>query len=399
MVCVQCVFESQGLRRTLSHKGSDVPWYRYIFEYFVVPCGPGRGDLGALLGGPYLVGRVSASRPLGWSARKGMPTKRKRAPKAVPRSAAPAVALPSKEELRFMIRLETLNAKKWRADWAVPDTEILPCVVFMKETDSLVDIGLLYQEWQIASVDALQTGMNSFREIFGKPVRFIYWPKQKSFEFLHDKYGPPPAPVRSYTVSTKHYLKLSSENYLTRLLSSTILAPGMFVSRMQDGGLLIEMCWLPSTLDARRTRVVASASLGKRFGCSVYQVDLTVEQTIAKYKEVYPTDFNEFSAKIASEQTGSPGSWPVPEEVLDRFLDGEDVFQVAISELDAANGGTTSGYYGDSTSSLPDLGASVEETSLGWFKDSWDEDEGGEGSVLSLKPSGSTSDNFDLDSI
>ena len=87
----------------------------------------------------------------------------------------------------------------------------------------------------------------------------------------------------------------------------------------------------------------------------------------------------------------------MPEEVLDRFLDGEDVFQVAISELNEANGGTTIGYYGDST--LDDYGASVEEKSLGWFKDSWDEDEGGEHSVLSLKPSGSTSDNFDLGSI
>ena len=134
------------------------------------------------------------------------------------------------------------------------------------------------------------------------------------------------------------------------------------------------MCWLPSTLDAGRTRVVASASLGKRFGCTAYQANLTVEETIAKYKAVYPTDFNEFSAKISSEQTGSPGSWPVPEEVLDRFLGGEDVFQVAISELNEANGTTTSGYYGDST--LDDYGASVEEKSLGWFKDSWDEDEG-----------------------
>jgi hypothetical protein len=392
-------FESQGLRRTLSHKGSDVPWYQYIFECFVVPYGPGRGDLGTLLGAPYVVGRVSASRPLGWISRKGMPTKRKRAPTAVPRSAAPAVALPSKEELRFMIRLETLNAKKWRADWVVPQTEILPCVVFMEETDSEITIGLLYQEWQIASVDALHTGMKSFAEIFDKSVRFIYWPKQKSFEFLHERYGPPPAPVRSYTVSTQHYRKLSSENYLTRLISSTILAPGMFVSRREDGGLLIEMCWLPSTLEAGRTRVVASASLGKRFGCTVYQADLTFEQTIAKYKEVYPTDFNEFSAKISSEQTGSPGSWPVPEEVLDRFLDGEDVFQVAISELNEANGGTPICYYGDSTSSLPDVDASVEETSLGWFKDSWDEDEGGEDSVGSLKPSGSKSNNFNLDSI
>ena len=280
-----------------------------------------------------------------------------------------------------MIRFETLNATKWRADWVVPQTEILPCVVFMGETKSEITIGLLYQEWQIASVDALQKGMNSFRQIFDKPVRFLYWPKQKSFEFLDAKYGPPPAPVRSYTVSTNHYRKLSSENYLTRLLSSTILAPGMFVSRMEDGGLLAEMCWLPSALDAGRMRVVASASLGNRFGCTLYQVELTVEQTIAKYKEVYPTDFLEFSAMISSEQTGSSGSWPVPEEVLDRFLDGEDVFQAAISELDAANGGTTFGYYGDSTSSLGDvgassslgdLGASVAETSLGWFKDSWD---------------------------